>query len=57
VPSLTIRVAFVISKRASIHKLANQIAIEGLAQVHSVAFAQLGALAHSIMELGCGYER
>mmetsp|Transcript_2096 Transcript_2096/g.3081 ORF Transcript_2096/g.3081 Transcript_2096/m.3081 type:complete len:900 (+) Transcript_2096:61-2760(+) len=30
---------------------------EAAAQVHAVVFAQLGALAHSMMEFGCGLER
>jgi hypothetical protein len=31
--------------------------IEAASQVHAVVFAQLGALAHSMIELGCGLER
>jgi len=30
---------------------------EAASQVHAVVFAQLGALAHSMMEFGCGMER
>ena len=30
---------------------------EAASQVHAVVFAQLGALAHSMMEFGCGIER
>lgn len=30
---------------------------EAASQVHAVVFAQLGALAHSMMEFGCGLER
>ena len=30
---------------------------EAASQVHAVVFAQLGALAHSMIELGCGLER
>lgn len=31
--------------------------VEAASQVQAVVFAQLGALAHSMMELGCGLER
>lgn len=31
--------------------------IEAASQVHAVVFAQLGGLAHSMLELGCGLER
>jgi hypothetical protein len=31
--------------------------VEAASQVHAVVFAQLGALAHSMIELGCGLER
>jgi hypothetical protein len=31
--------------------------IEAASQVHAVVFAQLGALAHSMIEFGCGLER
>lgn len=31
--------------------------IEAASQVHAVVFAQLGALAHSMLEFGCGLER
>ena len=31
--------------------------IEAASQVHAVVFAQLGALAHSMLELGCGLHR
>ena len=30
---------------------------EAASQVHAVVFAQLGALAHSMIEFGCGLER
>jgi hypothetical protein len=31
--------------------------VEAASQVHAVVFAQLGALAHSMIELGCGLDR
>jgi hypothetical protein len=31
--------------------------IDAASQVHAVVFAQLGALAHSMIEFGCGLER
>ncbi|GKZ01367.1 hypothetical protein MPSEU_001087700 [Mayamaea pseudoterrestris] len=31
--------------------------VDAAAQVHAVVFAQLGALAHSMIEMGCGLER
>jgi hypothetical protein len=31
--------------------------LEAASQVHAVVFAQLGALAHSMIEFGCGLER
>ena len=39
------------------HDLSYTERIEAAAQVHAVVFAQLGALAHSMIELGCGLER
>lgn len=31
--------------------------LEAAAQLHSVVFAQLGALSHSMIEFGCGFSR
>lgn len=39
------------------HDLNQKDRSEAAAQVHAVVFAQLGALAHSMMEFGCGLER
>lgn len=39
------------------HDLTQSERIEAASQVHAVVFAQLGALAHSMIELGCGLER
>lgn len=39
------------------HDLTQKDRSEAAAQVHAVVFAQLGALAHSMMEFGCGLER
>jgi len=39
------------------HDLSHSERCEASSQVHAVVFAQLGALAHSMMEFGCGVER
>jgi hypothetical protein len=39
------------------HDLTYTERIEAASQVHAVVFAQLGALAHSMIEFGCGLER
>ena len=39
------------------HDLTHAERSEAASQVHAVVFAQLGALAHSMMEFGCGRER
>lgn len=39
------------------HDLNDQERCEAASQVHALVFAQLGALAHSMMEFGCGLER
>ena len=39
------------------HDLNHAERSEAATQVHAVVFAQLGALAHSMMEFGCGIER
>jgi hypothetical protein len=39
------------------HDLSQKERSEAASQVHAVVFAQLGALAHSMMEFGCGLER
>jgi len=39
------------------HDLTHKERAEAAAQVHAVVFAQLGALAHSMIEFGCGIER
>ena len=39
------------------HDLTHAERSEAASQVHAVVFAQLGALAHSMMEFGCGMER
>lgn len=37
--------------------LSNKERVQAASQVQAVVFAQLGALAHSMIELGCGLER
>ena len=39
------------------HDLTHTERCEAASQVHAVVFAQLGALAHSMIEFGCGLER
>jgi hypothetical protein len=39
------------------HDLKDQERCEAASQVHAVVFAQLGALAHSMIEFGCGLQR
>lgn len=39
------------------HDLSHSERSEASSQVHAVVFAQLGALAHSMIEFGCGLER
>ena len=39
------------------HDLTETERSEAASQVHAVVFAQLGALAHSMIEFGCGLER
>jgi hypothetical protein len=39
------------------HDLSQSERNEAASQVHAVVFAQLGALAHSMIELGCGLDR
>jgi hypothetical protein len=39
------------------HDLTQMERVDAAAQVHAIVFAQLGALAHSKIELGCGLER
>jgi hypothetical protein len=45
------------SQKLKWHDLTLKERAEAASQVHAVVFAQLGALAHSMMELGCGLER
>lgn len=45
------------TRKTKWHDLSYTERIEAAAQVHAVVFAQLGALAHSMIELGCGLER
>jgi hypothetical protein len=44
-------------KRVKWHDLSPKEYSDAAAQVHSVVFAQLGTLSHSMMELGCGISR
>jgi len=39
------------------HDFAPEQRLEAAAQLHSVVFAQLGALSHSMIEFGCGFSR
>ena len=39
------------------HDLSAQERVSAASQVHAVVFAQLGALAHSMLEFGCGLQR
>ncbi len=39
------------------HDLNSVERVEAASQVHAIVFAQLGSLAHSMMEFGCGLER
>jgi hypothetical protein len=39
------------------HDLKNTERYEAASQVHAVVFAQIGALAHSMVEFGCSLER
>lgn len=39
------------------HDLNSTERVEAASQVHAIVFAQLGCLAHSMMEFGCGLER
>ena len=45
------------AKKLRWHDLTHAERSEAASQVHAVVFAQLGALAHSMMEFGCGMER
>jgi hypothetical protein len=44
-------------KRIKWHDLSSKEYCDAAAQVHSVVFAQLGTLSHSMLELGCGISR
>jgi hypothetical protein len=45
------------TRKTKWHDLTYTERIEAASQVHAVVFAQLGALAHSMIEFGCGLER
>lgn len=45
------------TRKTQWHDLNSTERIEAASQVHAVVFAQLGALAHSMMEFGCSLER
>jgi hypothetical protein len=45
------------TRKAKWHDLNYAERVEAASQVHAVVFAQLGALAHSMIELGCGLDR
>lgn len=45
------------SRKTKWHDLNYTERVEAASQVHAVVFAQLGALAHSMIELGCGLDR
>jgi hypothetical protein len=44
-------------RKTNWYDLSQMERVDAAAQVHAVVFAQLGALAHSMIELGCGLER
>ena len=44
-------------RKTNWYDLSQMQRVDAAAQVHAVVFAQLGALAHSMIELGCGLER
>jgi len=45
------------NRKVKWHDLTHAERSEAATQVHAVVFAQLGAIAHSMMEFGCGLER
>ena len=45
------------TRKTKWHDLNSTERVEAASQVHAVVFAQLGALAHSMIEFGCGLER
>lgn len=45
------------TKKIKWHDLRREERCEAASQVHAVVFAQIGSLAHSMMEFGCGLER
>jgi hypothetical protein len=45
------------TRKTKWHDLNATERVEASSQVHAVVFAQLGALAHSMIEFGCGLER
>ena len=45
------------ARKTAWHDLNATERVEAASQVHAVVFAQLGALAHSMIEFGCGLER
>lgn len=45
------------TRKTKWHDLNYMERVEAASQVHAVVFAQLGALAHSMIELGCGLDR
>ena len=51
------RTEYAQTRKTKWHDLNYTERIEAAAQVHAVVFAQLGALAHSMIELGCGLDR
>jgi hypothetical protein len=48
---------FTQTRKTMWHDLTQSERNEAASQVHAVVFAQLGALAHSMIELGCGLDR
>jgi len=45
------------TRKTKWYDLSHKERVQAASQVQAVVFAQLGALAHSMMELGCGLER
>lgn len=45
------------NKKTKWHDLKVEERYEAASQVHAVVFAQIGVLAHSMIEFGCGLER
>lgn len=56
-PARTKKSEWTEARKLQWHDLTHAERSEAASQVHAVVFAQLGALAHSMMEFGCGMER